>query len=66
MSAQDGLVDIIRLGPMVVEEVPEDDFRRVWTGHALIPVQKSRHISLLLTSFLAGSLIGVGVLRVIR
>ena len=28
---------VVRAGPLLVETIPVDEFRRRWTGHALIP-----------------------------
>lgn len=37
LAVRDGEVDILRAGPMTADMMPVDEFRRRWTGHALIP-----------------------------
>jgi hypothetical protein len=39
LEAHAGSVDLLRTGSIEVEEFDEDDFRRIWTGHALISIR---------------------------
>lgn len=39
LSARNGAVTLLATGLVVVQELTEDDFRRYWTGHALVPMR---------------------------
>ncbi len=67
LTAGENEVIVLRAGPIVVDVMPTDEFRRRWTGHALIVSPRNSMKRLRTTAFLSmtaiGLIVGVAVVR---